>query len=145
MSGLSLRNVVYGLLIATLAAPACGWHVCRCEHPAANVLRSPTADSAAPLRPCCAKRLAAKTAQQTAAPHGIKARCCCDEIRWNQSVAKITVDRGPEAMFPSELAFGDAVQAVVLPAPERFSSAALPPLRAGPSASVLLWNCRWQV
>lgn len=138
-----VQRMMHRLLILTLVLPTCSGHVCRCSSRPNVSGQSASAQSPLPERACCAKRLAAKTSSSQ--KPGVKSRCCCDEIRWSQSVAKITADAGPKALFADEPAFDDAAAVTQCQAAECFRAAELPVVRAGPGDSALVWNCRWQV
>jgi hypothetical protein len=125
-------------LILAVALPGWNGHVCRCAS------RHQKAASAAPLRPCCAKRLAqsGKSSEGTE----IQSRCCCDQVRWSQTVVKIVPAREfdplpawesmPEALAtdPSPIRF---------PAAVRTASPCAWPSSPGSSARIAL--CRWQI
>lgn len=141
--GVLVQRMMQRLLILTLVLPTCSWHVCRCSSRPNVSAQSAPAESQIPARACCAKRLAAKTSLPQ--KPGIKSRCCCDEIHWSQSVAKMTAGTGPKALFADEPAFGDAAAVTQHQIAECFRAGKLPVVRAGPEDSALVWHCRWQV
>src|SRR5262245_3891703 len=105
---MSARKSLVGLLLVALAWPAWTPHVCAC---AARIEanRQKALAASQPLRPCCAQRQQAQSERDASTP-AVRAKCCCDEIRWNQSVAKITSPRVASGLKDS------APGEVVLPA-----------------------------
>jgi hypothetical protein len=100
MQVLIQRRIATGLLILAMSLPGWGGHVCRCSRAAASLGKAPfcRATTSRPTRSCCAQRGLVKPAL-TDGP-SIKARCCCDEVRWNEAAAKIAPLRGgPETLI----------------------------------------------
>jgi hypothetical protein len=138
-----LRYALTGLLMLSLALPAWALHVCSCGH-RTSASRKSTSSASVPLRPCCAKKLAQRTPQSS--PVGLRAKCCCDEVRWNQTVAKVTSPRQHNSI--SELAAVVCLETVPLMSPASRASADSTPwhvLRASPQTAAQILLCRWQV
>lgn len=136
------RNIVHGLLMLALALPALGSHVCRCAKQA-SIQQTAAGET---LRPCCAKRAAARKAESTAqkSTSGWKSRCCCSDIRWNQTVAKVIPVRAGEWIAGSQLVPAAGAIVVAHPATDLEASASFQE-RAGPPGSARVVLCRWQV
>src|SRR5689334_3008071 len=133
-----LRSTLAGLLMLSLALPAWALHVCACSQ-----RLEASRKSAAPLRPCCAKKLALKTPK--ASPVGIRAKCCCDEMRWNQTVAKVTSPRQPQPVTELAAVEMDAAPLSSTASSDGTGSATWCVVRAGPLAEAQILLCRWQV
>lgn len=140
---MSARKTLVGLLLVALAWPAWTPHVCAC---AARIeaARQKTLAASQPLRPCCAQRMQAQSERDASTP-AVRAKCCCDEIRWNQSVAKMTSPRLASLLKDSVPAAFDipAVAATATSAEEADFHHGI--VHAGPSAPVRIQFCRWQV
>jgi len=140
---MSARKTLVGLLLVALAWPAWTPHVCAC---AARIeaTRQKALAASQPLRPCCAQRLKEKGKTDASTP-GVRAKCCCEEIRWNPSVAKITSPRLASLLKDSSVVAGNVTAdvAVIAPAEEADSFRCI--VRAGPAASLRIQLCRWQV
>lgn len=138
-----LRQALTGLLMLSLALPAWAMHVCACGHRSEANRKSGASTVSAPIRSCCAKKLALKTPPSS--PVGLKAKCCCDEVRWNQTVAKMTSPRQHHSI--SELAAVVCLETVPVISTASPASADSTPwrmLRIGPQADVQILLCRWQ-
>lgn len=145
-----LRQTLVGLLMLTLVAPAWTAHVCACARRIELARKAAGEDSpaaSAPMRACCAKKIAGKLAAKTPKPSqpGLKARCCCDEVRWNSSLAKVAPVRLHDPT--SELASVVCDDVLVISANHvnsaGFDTAST--VRAGPSAPVCILLCRSQI
>lgn len=139
-----LRQALTGLLMLSLALPAWAMHVCACGHRSEASRKSGPSSVSTPLRSCCAKKLALKTPPSS--PVSLKAKCCCDEVRWNQTIAKTTSPRQHNSI--SELSGVVCLETVpVLPAASVLSpdSTAWSTSRAGPQTAAQIVLCRWQV
>jgi hypothetical protein len=141
-----LHQTLIGLTVLSLAMPAWTAHVCGCAQRAELALRAAKAESpvAAPLRPCCAKRLAAEKTKASPQP-GLKAKCCCDDVRWSQSIAKISVPRPVGPLFDLNTAVCEPVAADVETVFSAAMTDAFRTVRAGPLEPVRIRHCRWQV
>jgi hypothetical protein len=89
-----LRKLLNSLVILSLALPGLGMRPCCCDR-AANLVKPSVLAGASSLAPCCAKRLAAAQAARDAYP-ALKAKCCCGDLRWSQTVAKTLPTRVDE-------------------------------------------------
>jgi hypothetical protein len=140
---MSARKLLVGLLLVALAWPVWTPHVCAC---AARIEanRQRTLAAPQPVRPCCAQRQQSQSERDASTP-AVRAKCCCDEIRWNQSVAKITSPRVTgELKKPAPITFVLPMDAAVVSAAEEadvFRGIA----PAGSMAPLRIQLCRWQV
>lgn len=138
------RQLLVGLLMLALTVPAGAFHVCACTQRSEAAVRRETTVSSQALKPCCAKRLAEKSSRRSDEPR-LKSRCCCDELRWNQALAKVVSPRSAqtETDQPSFVPLGNDSLFLVLAHPEREGVTAV--LRAGPPLSACIQYCRWQI
>jgi hypothetical protein len=94
---LIVRQLMTGLLSLLLVTPVSVWHVCRCAHAEQAVAKSA---EATPLRPCCAKRMAAAAPRvNDQSPDQIRAKCCCSDLKWNQAVIQVPPTRDAESRW----------------------------------------------
>lgn len=141
-----VRKMLVGVLMLMLALPAWSMHVCRCARQGVD---SATAANAAvksetPQRPCCAKRLAEAAKTKSTRPE-LKSRCCCSEIRWNQTSARLLPDKvnapSPESITSLEYDATSACQPLAL----NQTAATRGQVRAGPEISALILHCRFLI
>ena len=139
MQFLGLQTWLTLLLGVMLAMPVSTWHVCRCSRGEAL-----QAQSDAALKPCCAKRLAAqKAVAEKSTVQRFESKCCCSDLRWNQTITQAPPTRGIEVDFlaytPANMASPKlATQALFL------GAGLTEPIGEFETPSRLR-NCRWQV
>ena len=138
-----LRKTLLGLLMLTLALPTWTAHICGC---ASRPTRFQTAHAAAtPVRACCARRAAAKSAPVSAQP-GLKAKCCCDDIRWSRTIAKIAPQRDDRSQANSGLVSIAVEMPTIVVNDERLTECVNHSARdVGPPIPLRVMLCRWQV
>jgi hypothetical protein len=86
-----LRQSLLGLLSLMLVLPASMLHVCRCTRHAPSAIATTIAKSE--MRPCCAKRAAAAERAPDSTSPKVTAKCCCDELRWSQTITQTPPSR----------------------------------------------------
>ena len=141
MEFLGLRTWLTMLLGVVLAMPASAWHVCRCSR--GEKLQ---AQSAPALKSCCAKRLAAQKAVAAKSnEQQFESRCCCSDLRWNQSITQAPPTRGVEANFLAHTLATVNSPKIVTPALFSHAGFTEPSRDDDFETPLRLLNCRWQV
>jgi hypothetical protein len=138
----TVRKWLVGMLLVALAFPAWTPHVCGCAT-RFNANRQRAVAATKKVRPCCAQKQMARP--RTPPQSEVRAKCCCDEVRWNESVAKMSSPRFAGLLTTSAFVASDvpsAVSATVAPLEEACGWCIV---RAGPMAPMQVVFCRWQV
>jgi hypothetical protein len=141
-----LRHSLVGLLMLAMAMPAATVHVCRCAH---RIDRNHRAGgccaklASVPLRACCLKKLA--KAGASSPQTSLRAKCCCNEVRWSQAVAKLSAPRPSLPEFDSVPFFAEGAAFVSGDSTGHVASPAGKTVRAAPAVTVHSLLCRWQV
>lgn len=145
-----LRRCFVALMMMMLAAPAWTVHVCSCAHrvvKSGNSAAQEAGTNSAPLRACCAQRLAGKSAPPSSksSQPGLKAKCCCGDIRWNVSAAKIPLPRAEDKTSELASVACDDLPAISTSAVSVEGGTSCQSVRAGPIAALHIVLCRAQV
>lgn len=139
MSVVLLRKLLNVLLILTLAVPAAGFRQCCCARATASAKSAAKAASALP--PCCAKRLAAQTAPESSPT--VKPKCCCGDILWSQTAAKIIPARVDDSRYGYDMTLVICPDQTLVSAPVLPICAESGIPRAVPPDISCVRLCRW--